>query len=91
MALISRNWTGRAVRFREAQSRSTCEIDPLAADDLDLTQAVFQERILPRTGPGPVIEIPQPACHDRRGARTFVMFERLPWCRRCFLARVEGQ
>jgi hypothetical protein len=38
---------------------------------------------------GPVIEIPQPECH-RCGARTFVMFERLPWCRRCFLVKVEN-
>jgi hypothetical protein len=35
----------------------------------------------------PVIAIREPQCH-KCGARTFVMFERLPWCRRCFLARV---
>jgi hypothetical protein len=34
----------------------------------------------------PVIVIREPECNTG-GARTFVMFERLPWCRRCFLAR----
>jgi hypothetical protein len=36
----------------------------------------------------PAIEIPEPECH-RCGSKTFVMFERLPWCKQHFLERVE--
>jgi hypothetical protein len=39
--------------------------------------------------PLPVIEIRDPECH-KCGTKTFVIFERLPWCRQCFLERVEG-
>jgi hypothetical protein len=41
----------------------------------------------PADDQAPVIVIREPERH-KCGAQTFVMFERLPWCRRCFLARV---